>query len=258
MDANDIVNAIPAELVKEVYSDAVADTLKEVSKIGVDFVKTVRLALFPVQYGAMLQDRLARHLQRSIEKVPAARRVAPVESLALEIADKLRYQEDGSVLTEMYVNLLARAMDKERVSEAHPAFLHVISQLAPDEAMLVDQLSQADPSLYVRMKGREAAMLADARADAIENTELSKEWKRQILSTSVRPEDFGQPDLLHTYVEHLVSLGLVSYTNEHQWVPSPGMIKCAIPGCQLLFIRLNGFGKLFHRGCLSGEMADQQ
>ena len=58
MDANDIVNAIPAELVKEVYSDAVADTLKEVSKIGVDFVKTVRLALFPVQYGAMLQDRI--------------------------------------------------------------------------------------------------------------------------------------------------------------------------------------------------------
>src|ERR1700748_233059 len=126
MDANEIVKAIPAELVKEVYSDAVADTLKEVSKIGVDFVKMVRLALFPVQYGAMLQDRLARHLQRSIEKVPAARRVAPVESIALQIADKLRYQEDGSVLTEMYVNLLARAMDKERVSEAHPTFLHVI------------------------------------------------------------------------------------------------------------------------------------
>ncbi|KVD73294.1 hypothetical protein WI89_12325 [Burkholderia ubonensis] len=253
MDANELIKVIPQELVKEAYSDAVSDTLKEAGKIGVDLVKTVRLALFPIQYGALLQDRLARHLRSSIERVPPARRVAPVASLALQIADRLRYQEDGSVLTEMYVNLLARAMDKERAFEAHPAFLHTISQLAPDEALLVDQLSRADPSLYVRIKGREASMLADERANAIETADLSEEVKRQIPSISVRPEELAQPNLLHTYIEHLVSLGLVSYTNEHQWVSSPRMIECLVPGCQFLFIRLNGFGKLFYRGCLLGQ-----
>ncbi|WP_013208789.1 Abi-alpha family protein [Ralstonia solanacearum] len=253
MDANQLIKAVPPELVKEVYSDAVADTLKEAGKIGVDLVKTVRLALFPIQFGAMLQDRLARHLRSSIERVPPARRIAPVESLALQIADKLRYQEEGSVLTEMYVNLLARAMDKERASEAHPAFLHTISQLAPDEALLVDQLSRADPSLYVRMKGRDAAMLAKERANAIEHSDLAEELKMQIPLISVRPEELGQPDLLHTYIEHLVSLGLVSYTNEHQWVSTTRMVKCSIAGCQFLFIRLNGFGKLFYRGCLPGQ-----
>ncbi|TDF58120.1 DUF4393 domain-containing protein, partial [Cupriavidus sp. L7L] len=105
MDTNELIKLVPSEVVKEVYSDAVADTLKEASKLGVDLVKTLRLALFPIQYGAMLQDRLARHLRSSLERVPQERRIAPVESMALQVAEKLRFQEDGSPLTEMYLNL---------------------------------------------------------------------------------------------------------------------------------------------------------
>ncbi|HEY8037673.1 MAG TPA: hypothetical protein VIF37_19010 [Methylobacter sp.] len=54
----EIVTALP-EVAKAIYSDIVSSTLQEIGKIGVDAVKTFRLALFPLQISAALQDRLA-------------------------------------------------------------------------------------------------------------------------------------------------------------------------------------------------------
>ncbi|WP_211960885.1 Abi-alpha family protein [Cupriavidus plantarum] len=39
------------------------------------------------------------------------------------------------------MNLLSRGMDRERVGEAHPAFIQIVGQLAPDEAVLIEQIS---------------------------------------------------------------------------------------------------------------------
>jgi len=43
----------------------------------------------------------------------------------------------------MYLNLLARAMDQRRVSEAHLAFVETIRQLSPDEALILYKLKLA-------------------------------------------------------------------------------------------------------------------
>ncbi|MHA6884647.1 Abi-alpha family protein [Ralstonia pseudosolanacearum] len=255
MDANDLIKAVPAEVVKEVYSDTVSDTLKEASKIGVDLVKTLRLALFPIQYGALLQDRLARHLRKSIERVPSERRVVPVESLSLQIAEKLRLQEDGSLLTEMYVNLLARAMDKERVSEAHPAFVQIIGQLAPDEALLMEQLSSNTPSAYVRWKSSDDVMGWSDREAAVLQAQCADDSRQLLSAIVVRPEALQQSSLLHTYIEHLVSLGLVIYTFEHQWASKFGTVQTSMPGVEIHFICLTRFGGLFHRACLGDGLS---
>lgn len=248
VDPTDLIKAVPAEVVKEMYSDAVSDTLKEASKAGVDIVKTVRLVLFPLQFTSMLQDRLARYIERALRRVPTDDRMAPVESMALEIADRVRIQEDGSLIAEMYVSLLARAMDRNRVAEAHPAFVHVISQLAPDEALLIEQLARADPSLYMRVSGSEAAMLEADRAHAIELSNLSSDLKDRVARLAVAPEALGQADLVYTYIGHLVSLGLVEYTNDPWTKEFKG---AQLHECEFWFIRLNGFGKLFHGACLS-------
>ncbi|MEZ0605708.1 DUF4393 domain-containing protein [Paraburkholderia sp. IW21] len=258
MDEQDLLNAVPGELLQAAYSDGVSDTLKEVGKIGVDFAKTARLLLFPVQFGAMLQDRLARHLRNAIDRVPVEARIPPVESLALQIGEKLRYEEDGTAVAEMYVNLLSRAMDKERVSDAHPAFVQIVGQLAPDEALLLQQLSERDPSAYIRRKAIDDVLLQDDRDEAVNKAHCSDESKQLLKTLFVRPEELQQPFLLYTYIEHLVSLGLVSYTNDHQWASTYGAVKTAMKETDFWFIRLNGFGKLFHRACLNGGDIDPQ
>lgn len=249
MDELEVLKSVPTEVIKEIYSDTVAETLKEAGKIGVDIVKTIRLVLFPLQYGASLQDRLARRFNESIKRVPVKRRISPVGSIAISIAEKLKFQDEGSVITEMYVSLLARAMDSERVGEAHPAFVQIISQLAPDEALLIEQIAQAHPAAYLRPKGNiSEVFLLHERLEKIHDSSMSDTRKNALKNIAVRPEYLSQPSLLYTYIEHLVSLGIVTYTND-PWEAEFNGAKS--DKFDFWFIELNGFGKLLRSACLS-------
>jgi hypothetical protein len=249
MDELELIKAIPAEVAKAAYDDTVSPALKETGKIGQDLVKTLRLVLFPLQYTATLQDRLAKHLRKSIERVPEDRRIAPVESLALPIAEQLRFHGEESVVGDMFVSLLARSMDRERVGEAHPAFVQIVGQLAPDEAVLIQQIAAARPSAYLRPpKKGVAVLLKDEREALIDATSMSDERKQRLQAMAIRPEELAQPELVYTYIEHLVSLGVVSYTNE-PWTDAFRDAKGA--SFDFWFIGLNGLGELFHRACMS-------
>ncbi|MDV2086343.1 Abi-alpha family protein [Burkholderia pseudomallei] len=252
MDDQDLLKMIPAKVVENVYSDAVSGALKEAGKIGIDFVKTIRLMLFPVQYAAALQDRLARHISDSIGRVLEDKRIEPIESITLQIIDRLKFQEDGSPITELYLNLLARAMDKERVGEAHPAFVQIISQLAPDEALLIEQIASTSFSVYLRPPQQGYEIFdAKARAQVILDADMSDEQKTRLRSIAVRPEELAQPDLLYTYIEHLVSLGVVAYTNEPRREFQPKKPT----NFDFWFLELSGMGRLFRLACFSEEVA---
>jgi hypothetical protein len=249
MDDSDLLKAIPAEVIKAGYDDAVSPALKETGKFGEDVVKTLRLVLFPLQFLAACQDRLAQHLRRSIERVPKDRRVVPVESLALPIVEQLKFHDEKSIVGDMFVNLLARAMDRERVGEAHPAFVQIVSQLAPDEAVLIRQIAKARPSAYLRPPNQSTVvLLKDERTAMIHASGLSSGHKQLLQSIAICPEDLAQPELVYTYIEHLVSLGIVSYTDKPWSDTFKGVRKS---GFDFWFITLNGLGELFYRACLN-------
>jgi hypothetical protein len=248
-DPTALLKAVPEKVVEEAYSDGVKATLQEASKIGVDALKTVRLALFPLQFTSAFQDRLAGYIDRAIRQIPRERRVAPVESLALPIAEKLRFQEEASRITEMYVNLLARAMDRDRAHEAHPAFLHIVGQLAPDEALLIEQMAPLEVAAYMRLPNSETPIRKAEREAALAASPLSEAQRTQLSPIMVRPEELRQQGLLYTYIEHLISLGIAVYDNQ----PTNNGVypRDALKPFNYWFIRLNGLGRLFHSACLS-------
>jgi hypothetical protein len=252
MDPINLLKSVPGEIAKEVYGDALSGVLKEAGKAGTDFAKTIRLVLFPLQIAGALQDRLAAFIDRSIRAVPVDKRIPPVPSLTLQVAERLKYQEDD-IVAAMYISLLSSAMSRDNVGRAHPAFVHLIAQLAPDEALLLQQLSNSDPCAYLRGHPREnKAVLKEERRESLQTASLQYPAREKLLEILVRPEDLGQPDLIYTYIEHLVSLGLVSYTNEPWEGPFASVrSQSAIQNYRLHFIRLNEFGRLFHLACLS-------
>ncbi|CUR74783.1 Abi-alpha family protein [Achromobacter xylosoxidans] len=235
----------------QAYSDLVSDTFKEASGIGVDLVKTLRLIFFPLQFTAAMQDRLARRIKQSIAQVPEGRRIVPVSSIAHEVAERMRFQDDGSVLAEMYINLLARAMDRDRVGEAHPAFIQLIGQLAPDEVLLLAQLAELDFRLYTRPleKGMHVHSPEERKA-AFEAFTSAETDPLELAHRSIRPEDLGQTHLVYTYIEHLVSLGLVRYSNNHY--PDTNRRNRPI---DFWCIQLSQFGALFHKACVDGAQS---
>ncbi|WP_075255651.1 DUF4393 domain-containing protein [Herbaspirillum camelliae] len=250
MDPINTTKLIPTEVLKEAYKDALSPAFKQLGEFGEDVIKTVRLVLFPTQYTATLQDRLAKHLKKSIEQVPQDNRIPPIESLALPIVEQLKYHDDTSLAGQMFVNLLSRAMDKERISEAHPAFVQIIGQLAPDEAVLIRQIGahKNRPAAYLRplQKGSNV-FLESQRVNLISQSELAHAAAEILLAVAVQPEEMAQPDLLYTYIEHLVSLGLVAYTNQ----PWEREFRNGKPASfDFWFIELTGIGRLFCKACL--------
>ncbi|MGE5493548.1 MAG: DUF4393 domain-containing protein [Actinomycetota bacterium] len=126
--------------IQGVYQDLAQPAVREAGEALGNVAKVARFALAPIDYLASFQDRWQRYLKRLSEKVPEERLVEPSPQVAGRVLDGLRYADEDGVIAEMFLNLLARAMDKDRVSEAHPAFPLLISQLSPDEAMFLFQV----------------------------------------------------------------------------------------------------------------------
>lgn len=251
------VKVVP-ELTKAVYSDAVSGTLQEVGKIGVDAAKTFRLALFPLQFTAALQDRLSQYIDAAIRKVPPENRIPPQQSLVLDTCERLRHCSPEELLARLYVELLARAMDRERVGEAHPAFIHLISQLAPDEIHLLSQLGarlaprpQDRHCVYMRKLGDEHRILSKSEVtEVIRLNPSMPDLNDIVLNLSVAPEELAQPELYETFLAHLVSLGLVSYTNMPTNRGSLVAARNHYKGHDLHCIELSSFGELFYCACV--------
>jgi hypothetical protein len=251
------IKALP-ELAKAVYSDAASKTLQEVGKIGVDAVKTIRLALFPLQISAALQDRLAAYIDKAIRAVPQEQRIAPQQSLVLSTCEHLKLCDETEAVSHLYVNLLSRAMDRERVGEAHPAFINIISQLAPDELLVMRQLGEAKivgndgvfKILFRKLDESKDILNKESATTTVSTSKLRPEMKELIVSICIEPEELAQPYLYATFLEHLVSLGIVSYTNEPMNYGILKEVGYNSTGAQMLCIQLSKFGTLFYKACV--------
>ena len=93
--------------------------------------------------------------------------------------------EEDNELTELYLNLLARAIDKERIGEAHPSFVTIIDLISPDEAMV----------LYIlRDNGVHATL---------------DHHTRRLSSHGFPLDKLAYPEKFEPYLSHLTSLNLL-------------------------------------------------
>lgn len=133
-----------SRLVNAAYKDIVQPGARETGKAIQDVTKAFRLFTAPLQLLAVCQDRLSAFCDRARSAVPVERQIEAAPSIAIPIMLALRYMEDDNLVTELFVNLLTRCIDRSRVGEAHPAFPRIIEQLAPDEAMILYSLRERE------------------------------------------------------------------------------------------------------------------
>lgn len=232
------------------------DTVRQVDKFGTDVAKTIRLLLFPFQLTGALQDRLETYIERAIRQVPAERRIEPVESIAFPVVEKLRFQSESDPITELYIQLLSRAMDGERVGEAHPAFFNIITQLAPDELLFLRDFERHDETIIMAPSGKKIYPAPEARKLRIEEAKLPSELKLAVEDQMFRYEALNQPEMFPVYQEHLEGLGLIEY---HMWEQDVRYYFKTDPdrlALEAFIMKLTHFGRLFLKACsknISGE-----
>ena len=141
MDENTIEKIINSKVVEKAYDNGLSSPLVEVSKIGVDVVKSARLILAPLQLAATFQDRFEIFLSNLNKRVPEDKAVQVPAELSSVCLDKMRYLNNENPLWQMFEELLIKASHGETQELVHPSFGLIISQLAPDEAVILYELS---------------------------------------------------------------------------------------------------------------------
>ncbi|MGY3358473.1 hypothetical protein ACVWZK_005136 [Bradyrhizobium sp. GM0.4] len=201
----DLATAVATELVKqvpikEVYQDGLSPAMRETGLALTNFIKTLHLALAPLQFTAALQDRYVAFLDRSVRKVPEERRVLPAPQIAGPILEAIKYEPDDSVVAEMYSELLSKAFDRDAVRFQHPAFAPLIKQLSVDEAVILRVIYEK----FLQNDHYKFQFTDDY------DRHTNRFFNRAVELDELPREGLITPENVAIFIEHLDKLGLAS------------------------------------------------
>jgi len=198
--ANDPVTEFVKELasklpVEAAYKEILSPGAVQTGQILSDIIKTIHLALAPVQFFGAFQDRLRNFIDNSVRRVPEGKRVPPAPQILGPIIEGIRYETEGTPIDAMFSELLSRSMDRDRVHEAHPSYPLIIKQLSADEAKILATLNgNVFDYVYTR------------KFDA--KTQLFIVGQQTIEVDKLPREGLIFSDNIQFYFEHLNQLGL--------------------------------------------------
>ena len=241
MNEEIIEKIVNSKVAEKAYDDGISSPLVEISKVSVDVVKTARLLLAPLQLAATFQDRFEVFLANLNKRVPEDKMVQIPAELSSVCFDKMRYLDSNNPLWEMFEELLIKASNNESQPLVHPCFGTLISQLAPDEAVILHELKWVDSF------------------DIEDRLELNHEENtfdnRVILNSTIPNDKLVSPDSIGIYYSHLESLSLVSWPIIDQTPIWDDTVENEIERVQLGTKRqsklvLTEFGELFVKACI--------
>jgi hypothetical protein len=124
----------------------------ELGKAVLTVTKTINNCLLPLaafNFGVekakkYFAEQFPNDMARKAAKIPAEEIVEPKASIAGPALQGLAFCHEEQDLKEMYLNLLASAMDGRMADSAHPAFVEIIKQLSSKEATLLQGVLEKD------------------------------------------------------------------------------------------------------------------
>ena len=131
-------------------SDAIQSNIPETAKQTDGALSTVvgffnNVVMYPVKMANLTfkykLEQFEKDLQDKIKDIPSENLQIPPTMIAGPALEALRYAYDEEELREMYENLLASAMDKQKISQTHPSFVDAIRQMSPFDAKLIAEIA---------------------------------------------------------------------------------------------------------------------
>lgn len=120
-------------------------------KSALTVAKTIEVCLLPLaalNFGVQkareyFANEFAEDLNAKTASIPLEDIVEPKASVAGPALQGLAFTHEEPDLKEMFLTLLATAMDRKVASEAHPAFVEIIKQMSSQEAEILKSALQA-------------------------------------------------------------------------------------------------------------------
>ena len=145
------VVALMGELIKAAGDNPeVKEAGKNLGKTALTITKAINNALLPlaaVNFGfdkakKYFSEKFEQDLSDKVTAIPIEHILEPKASIAGPALQGLAFAHEELNLKDMYLSLLATAMDGRVASEAHPAFVEIIKQLDSEEASAIRKILQ--------------------------------------------------------------------------------------------------------------------
>ncbi|MGH1407007.1 MAG: DUF4393 domain-containing protein [Rhodomicrobiaceae bacterium] len=221
---------IPKKTQEKIYDEAISGAVKE---IGEGLTTITRFFLSPLKILESAQPRIDKMFLRIGERVAEEDRVQAPPELIGPVLEKLKFISDKSELWEMFEELLTKAIDRNQFHAVHPSFGQIISQLSPDEAILLSELKLRSFKITDKLDLDKS---------------LNKFTNRIILNSEIPVEKLNYPQKLYLYTSHLESLSLVIWPVEKQTPIRENNIHIGIERQSIL--QLTEFGEMFAEACI--------
>lgn len=188
-------------ILKEIYGDLAKPGVSQVGKALGGIIGLGNTALWPIH---LLNEKARINLEANLEMYrEKMERTAPEDVTAVPpevgvpIAEKLSYVTDDDI-RDMYTTLLAKASTTSTQNLAHPSFIHIISNISPDEAILLKYLvdnNGVEPSLLVRLENFAQGTWIDL-------------WDVYIMESNGAPLNY--PENRSAYIRNLAGMGIIN------------------------------------------------
>lgn len=187
----------------EVYKDAISPAAKEVGKMVALPFQAINAALSGARIWVAEKqynyERTLKLLAQKMEDIPADNISPPENYIAVPALQQISYCYDSDELRDMYANLLASSMQKDKKWKVHPSFVEIIKQLLPDEAKLIKYLATKEVAAILTLR---AVNEDETGIDILKNYSLAG-----------YEAGCDSPESIGMYVDNLSRLGLIiNYT----------------------------------------------
>jgi hypothetical protein len=124
-------------LKRDVYRDLLKPAVVQVGEMLQSTVKVARFAFAGIDYLAAKQDRWQTVLEKVAAGTDPQKLVNAHPQITGPVIEGMAYVDENSMIGEMFVNLLRKAIQSDTQNQAHPAFPRIIQQLSDDEAIIL-------------------------------------------------------------------------------------------------------------------------
>lgn len=162
---------------------------------------TTALAVASGHLSQTIVESLAELWQEAEESVSEDQWQEPRPEFAGPLLESAKYYSDSGILRDMFRELLSAGMDRNKEHLAHPAFIHVLSQISSDEAYLLTEFG-----VDTEYRGN-GLIIKTWRRD-----EIGEPWGECKTTIHLNDDTLDRitfPANLEMYVDHLEQLGIL-------------------------------------------------
>lgn len=150
--------ALVGEIIKAAGDNpSVKESGQNLGQTALTITKTINNVLLPLaavnfafdKARIYFSEKFQQDISQKTSVIPPEQIIEPKASIAGPTLQGLAFTHEEANLKDMYLSLLATAMDGRVAAEAHPAFVEIIKQLNSEEANLIRGVLQSPTAIAI-------------------------------------------------------------------------------------------------------------